>query len=269
MNDKKLPLTAYEKAAKSSVDPRCIPQRLEGDVPVGDMIVYPVYSAEENETWSILYNRQMELLEGRVCDEYIQGVSTMGFDQRKIPALAELSSTLEKSTGWKIARVPGLIHEHDFFDLLRQRIFPSTDYIRRRDELDYTPAPDMFHDIFGHLPLLTNISFANFYQKFGIAALNAKADQHIRLERFHWFTAEFGLVRNPQGLRIYGAGIVSSLNEVVHSLSEDVKVRAFQTEDVVMQEYEVWHLQPILFAIESFAQLESDFDRWTQKQGLT
>ena len=161
-----------------------------------------------------------------------------------------------------------MIHEENFFDLLRQRIFPSTDYIRGKDELDYTPAPDCFHDMFGHMPLLTDENFANFYQKFGKAALNAKGMDRKYLETFHWFTVEFGLIKQTEGMRIYGAGIISSLQEVKHALSDEVEVREFIPEKMILQEYDVWHLQPILFAIESFQHLEEGFDRWAKSRKL-
>ena len=161
-----------------------------------------------------------------------------------------------------------MIHEQNFFELLRKKVFPSTDYIRGKEELDYTPAPDLFHDIFGHMPLLTNSNFASFYQKFGEAALNAKGNDRTKLETFHWFTVEFGLIKNKEGMRIYGAGILSSLQEVQHALSDKVKVIDFDPEKIVVQEYDVWHLQPILFAIDSFEQLEKGFDDWCKKNGL-
>lgn len=268
MAEKNQPLTAYEKAAEAGIDPRCIPQKLSGTVPIHEKNFYPNYSVEDQETWNLLFDRQVKLHQGKACDEYIAGTNAMNFSSSKIPYLKELSEVLYEHTGWKVARVPGLIHEENFFDLLRQRIFPSTDYIRRREELDYTPAPDLFHDIFGHMPLLTNSNFANFYQKFGNAALNARGDQHIKLERFHWFTAEFGLIKNAAGMRIYGAGILSSLNEVQHALSADVKVIDFDPELIVNQEYEVWHLQPLLYAIDSFEQLEDGFNYWVKKEGL-
>lgn len=268
MAEKNQPLTAYEKAAENGIDPRCIPQKLPGLVPIHEQIIYPKYSDEEQETWNLLFERQIKLHHGKACDEYIAGMKAMKFSSRKIPYLKELSEILYQCAEWKVARVPGLIHEENFFDLLRQRVFPSTDYIRNRNELDYTPAPDLFHDIFGHMPLLTNRNFANFYQKFGEAAINARGEQHIKLERFHWFTVEFGLIKNASGLRIYGAGILSSLNEVQHALSEDVKVIDFDPELIVKQEYEVWHLQPLLFAIDSFEQLEDGFNYWVRKEGL-
>ena len=204
-------ISAYEKAAQDGIDPRCIPQILEAPVPEHDEITYPDYTDEEQANWRFLYNRQMEFLPGRACDEYIEGASKLNLSEKKIPYLKDLSHIFYKSTGWKVARVPGLIHEQNFFEMLRRKVFPSTDYIRGKEELDYTPAPDLFHDIFGHMPLLTNTNFASFYQMFGEAAYKAEGMNRKYLETFHWFTVEFGLIRKPEGMRIYGAGIVSSL----------------------------------------------------------
>ena len=261
-------LSAYEKAAKEGIDPRCIPQKLDGPVPEHDEIIYPNYSESDYYTWKTLYDRQIASLPNRVCEEYINGVSKLNFSPDKIPSLKDLSRIFYRTTGWKVARVPGLIHEQDFFGMLRRKIFPSTDYIRGKNELDYTPAPDCFHDMFGHMPLLTNQNFASFYQMVGEAALKAKGETRKELETLHWFTVEFGLIKKPEGMRIYGAGIISSKEEVKHALSDNVKVIPFDPERVVKQEYDVWHLQPILFAIESFEQLENGFRSWTKEQGL-
>jgi phenylalanine-4-hydroxylase len=261
-------LSAYEKAAEEGIDPRCIPQKLTGSVPEHNEIPYPDYPKSDHEIWEFLYNRQMKYLPGNVCNEYMEGVEKLNFNSNKIPALKDLSQIFHKTTGWKIARVPGLIHEQNFFELLRRKIFPSTDYIRGKEELDYTPAPDLFHDIFGHMPLLTDVNFASFYQMFGEAALNAEGKQRKWLETFHWFTVEFGLIKQKQGMRIYGAGIVSSLGEVQHALSDAVEVKDFDPLTIIDQEYDVWHLQPILFAIESFEQLEEGFRNWTKKEGI-
>ena len=266
-NEEKI-LSAYEKAAEDGIDPRCIPQRLDKPVPEHDEIVYPNYTKEEQENWRYLYNRQMQYLPGRACDEYLQGATQLNLSSEEIPNLQVLSQIFNRITGWKVARVPGLIHEQNFFEMLRRKVFPSTDYIRRKEELDYTPAPDLFHDIFGHMPLLTNKSFASFYQMFGEAALNADGVNRKYLETLHWFTVEFGLIRNSEGIRIYGAGILSSLNEVQNALSNNVEVREFIPEIIVEQDYDVWHLQPILFAIDSFEQLEQGFKDWTKKVDL-
>lgn len=261
-------ISAYEKAAQEGIDPRCIPQKLDKPVPEHDEIVYPDYTEEEQLNWKFLYNRQMKFLPGRACDEYLEGARNLNLSEDKIPYLKNLSHIFNTLTGWKVARVPGLIHEQDFFELLRRKVFPSTDYIRSKEELDYTPAPDLFHDIFGHMPLLTNKNFASFYQMFGEAALKAEGMNRKYLETFHWFTVEFGLIRNPEGMRIYGAGIVSSLGEVQSALSDKVEVKDFDPEKIVLQEYDVWHLQPVLFAIDSFQQLENGFKEWAKKAGI-
>ncbi len=261
-------LSAYEKAAKEGIDPRCIPQKLTGNVPIHDEIIYPSYTDDEHEVWKFLYNRQMGFLPNRAANEYLEGVEKLKLSSDRIPYLKDISNVFYETTGWRVARVPGLIDVEDFFRLISERIFPSTDYIRKREELDYTPAPDLFHDIFGHMPMLTNTSFANFYQKFGIASLRANPADRKQLETLHWFTVEFGLIKNEIGTRIYGAGVLSSLGEVQHALSDEVEVREFDVEKIIVQEYDVWHLQPILFAIESFEQLEQGFDDWCKKKGL-
>lgn len=260
--------SAYEKAAAEDIDPRCIPQSLEEPPPVGREITYPGYPESDHETWRLLVNRQLEMLPGRAGEAFMTGVELLGLRSEKIPALRDLSRTLERETGWQIARIPGLLHEKDFFQLLSDRVFPSTDYIRGRDELDYTPAPDLFHDIFGHMPMLTQPDYADFYQLFGQAALKAEGADRPRLERFHWFTVEFGLIRQDDGIRIFGAGILSSKNEVTHALSDEVVVHEFDPDKIVEQDYDVWHLQDELFVLDSFEQLTDGFRAWTTKKGL-
>jgi phenylalanine-4-hydroxylase len=192
----------------------------------------------------------------------------MGFPEDRIPALCDVSSVLVATTGWDVARVPGMLHEEDFFGLLAKRVFPSTDYIRPRHEMAYTPAPDLFHDIFGHTPLITNPMFADFYQRLGATALRARGANRRRLERFYWFTVEFGMIRTAGGLRIYGNGILSSRAEVDHCLTGNVAVLPFDADRIAEQEYDVRHLQPLLFAIDSFDQLVTEFDFWARRTGL-
>ncbi|MCB2203230.1 phenylalanine 4-monooxygenase [bacterium] len=261
--------SAYDRyAEQEDVDPRCIPQPLDGRPPEHDELVYPDYPAHDHETWKTLYERQARELPGRACDEYLQGVKELGLTPDRIPSLKDISLRLYDSVGWKIARIPGLLTTNDFLGLMAKARFPSTDYIRQPDELEYTPAPDCFHDIFGHMPTLTNPFFSDFFQYFAQTFLNVKDDEEIRkLERFYWFTVEFGLINTPEGRRIYGAGILSSPKEVVHALSDDVKVIEFEPERLGAQDYEVWHLQPILFAIESFEQLDSEFRAWARAKG--
>ena len=261
-------LSAYEKAAQDGTDPRCIPQHLTETPPVGELIPYPGYSDIDQESWQILFNRQMEMLPGRAGVAFMEGVHTLQLKNNHIPALRQLSNTLLKTTNWQIARIPGLLHERDFFEMLSERVFPSTDYIRGRHEIDYTPAPDLFHDIFGHMPMLTQPAFADFYQMFGKAALHASGAHRPMLERLHWFTVEFGLIKQDDGERIFGAGILSSKDEVVHALSDKVTKLPFDIETVIHQDYDVWHLQDVLFVLDSFEQLEDTFKGWTKKNGL-
>lgn len=265
MKKKDEQLSAYEKAAQQGIDPRCIPIKLEGPAPEGDQIPYPDYTEEEHETWKILYKRQMEILQDRASVAFLDGLGLMQFPEDRIPALRDVSSVLKRTTNWAIARVPGLLHEQDFFDFLSRRVFASTDYIRARNELDYTPAPDLFHDIFGHTPMITIPAFADFYQEFGKVAKRAKGRDRRRLERIYWFTVEFGLIRERGRLKIYGNGILSSYKETLHCLTDKVEKKPFDLDVMSETEYDVWHLQPLLFVIDSYEQLQEEFFNWTKK----
>ena len=259
--------SAYERVGQQELDPRCTPVKLNGEVPQGPGIPCPDYNEEDRETWRRLYARQVELLQGRACDDYLVGLAAMHFDPSRIPALHDVDHVLHGTTGWRVARIPGLLHERDFFAFLARRVFPSTDYIRPRNEMDYTPAPDLFHDIFGHTPLITHPLFADFYQRMGEAALHARGADRRKLERFYWFTVEFGLIDTPEGLRVYGNGILSSHSEALHSLTDAVRKKPFDAETIAVQEYDVWHLQPLLFVIDSFEQLAEGFELWAGDHG--
>ena len=250
-------------------DPRCIPHKLTGPLPVGAECKYPAYTADEQEVWRTLYARMETLLPGRAADEFLTGLATLKLEKDRIPALADVSSKLQKITNWQIARTPGLLDAHDFFSYLARRIFPFTDYIRARHELDYTPAPDCFHDIYGHTPMIVHPRFADFYQKIGQAALNCK-DPAVEegLTRIYWFTVEFGLIKNAGGPRIYGNGIISSSGETQHSLTDKVKKVAYRPETLAAQPYDIWHFQETLFVIDSFDQLEAEFIRWAREHRL-
>ena len=255
--------------SEHELDPRCVPVKPDGPLPVGDEIAYTDYSDEEQDVWRTLYARQETLLPGRAANEFLTGLKALDLDRERIPALADVSRRLEKATGWRIARTPGLLDAPTFFGYLARRIFPCTDYVRSRAELDYTPAPDCFHDIYGHTPMIMHPRFADFYQKIGKAALACKDPATEEgLTRIYWFTVEFGLVRNPGGLRIYGNGIISSYGETEHSLTDKVEKRPFVPEKTAAQAYDIWHFQEVLWVIESFEQLESEFDRWARSKGL-
>ena len=250
-------------------DPRCIPIKLSGPIPIGDECAYPAYTADEQAVWRTLFARQQALLPGRAADEFLNGLRLLDLEHDRIPALSDVSRKLNRITGWRIARTPGLLDAGDFFGHLARRVFPCTDYIRGRQELDYTPAPDCFHDIFGHTPMIVHPRFADFYQKLGQAAVACR-DPGImeELTRIYWFTVEFGLIRNPGGLRIYGNGIISSYGETQHSLTAKVTKLPFTPERLAVQAYDIWHFQDPLFVIGSFDELEAEFDRWVGKHGL-
>jgi phenylalanine-4-hydroxylase len=253
-------------SAADGSDPRCVPIKLTGSIPVGDEIHYPDYTPEEHAVWRELFERQVNLLPGRAADEYMSGLEALQLDRVRIPALAEVSHRLEAATGWRVARTPGLLDAHDFFSHLARRIFPCTDYVRSRAELDYTPAPDCFHDIFGHTPMIMHPRFADFYQRIGEAALACKSPViEEGLTRIYWYTVEFGLVKNRGGLRIYGNGIISSFGETQHSLTDKVKKRPFDPDVVAATPYDIWHFQEVLFIIDSFDHLGDAFDAWVRR----
>lgn len=245
---------------------------------MGTAIRPPIYAAEQHTTWATLFAQQTAILPGRVCDEYLEGRRCMDFPANRVPHLAYASERLERRTGWRVVRVGGYVPEEIFFKILANRAFPCTDFIRHPDELAYTPAPDMFHDLMGHLPMITNPRFAAFFQEYGLAGLRARTPEQIAmLGRIYWFTVEFGLInptahlgsgRDPKQTRIYGAGISSSVGEIIHSLSDAVVKEPFNIDTVAATPFDIHEMQPRLFEISSFDELEKEFKRWASQQGL-
>lgn len=244
---------------------------------IGKDIQPPEYQQSQHDTWHSLYSQQEKLLAGNVCDEYLAGRKALHYTAETIPKLADLSNQLERYTGWRIIRVEGYVPEPIFFKMLSHKLFPSTDFIRHPHELEYTPAPDMFHDLMGHLPMITNPRFASFFQKIGQATVNAKDEEDIAmLGRIYWFTVEFGVInptvfaskRDPKACRIYGAGIVSSVGEIPFSLSDKVPKVPFDIDVVAKTKFDIHHMQEQVFEIESFDQLEADFDAWAKRNKL-
>ena len=160
------------------------------------------WSDEENAIWGELYQRQMALLPGRACKEYFDGLDMLGLSPQAIPQLPDIDRVLKASTGWQTAAVPALISFGEFFELLASKRFPVATFIRSREEFHYLQEPDIFHEVMGHCPLLTNPSFAAFTETYGKLGLNASKEERVFLARLYWFTVEFGLVKENGELRI-------------------------------------------------------------------
>jgi phenylalanine-4-hydroxylase len=218
---------------------------------------WPSYGEEEHATWRILFERQQRLLNGRACREYLDGLRGLGVAAGGIPDFRRLSDALDQATGWRIAAVPGLVPDEVFFALLAERRFPATCFIRRRDQLDYLQEPDVFHDIYGHVPLLMNPVFADYMQAYGRGGLRALRLGHLRqLARLYWYTVEFGLIGTPDGLRIYGSGILSSAGESVYSLEDARPHRLrFDLRRIMRTRYRIDRYQDTYFVIDGFDQL--------------
>ncbi len=217
------------------------------------------YSATDHDVWRQLYQRQRELLVGRACDEFLQAQDAMGMSPDAIPRFDELNEVLGRTTGWQLIGVEGLLPELDFFDHLAHRRFPVTWWIRRPDQIDYIEEPDLFHDLFGHVPLLMNPVFADYMEAYGRGGVKAHGidpDALVHLTRLYWYTVEFGLINTADGLRIYGAGIVSSKGESLHSLESAAPNRiGFELERIMRTRYRIDTFQKTYFVIDSFEQL--------------
>ena len=214
------------------------------------------YTEADHATYRRLYERQLQQLPGLACDEFISAVQQLGAPGR-IPRFDDISERLIKATGWQIVGVPGLIPEEAFFALLAERRFPVTDWIRTPVEFDYVVEPDIFHDLFGHVPLLFNPVFADYMQAYGAGGLKAsRLDACELLARLYWYTVEFGLIHTPRGLRAYGAGILSSAGELRHSVSSPEPQRVgFDLQRLMRSRYRIDTFQAGYFVIDSFQQL--------------
>ena len=221
---------------------------------------YIEYPDEEHETWRILYERQIDAIKGRACAEFLEGITILGLSSKKIPQLNNITVKLKQTTGWSVTRVPALISFDQFFALLANRQFPVATFIRSRKELDYLQEPDIFHEIFGHCPLLTNPSFASLTEAYGKLGLSANKEERTYLARLYWMTVEFGLIQSSTGLRIYGGGILSSYKETIYSLeNNDPEKLPFDVMTALRSPYRIDHLQSVYFIIQGFSELHAIF----------
>lgn len=229
------------------------PQRADWTIDQG----WQNYTPEDHAVWRTLFERQTRLLPGRACDEFIQGMNNLPIGPEQIPDFQQLSEVLMKRTGWQVVAVPGLVPDAVFFGHLANRRFPAGQFIRKPHELDYLEEPDVFHDVFGHVPMLMNPYIADFIQAYGEGGLRAETLGMLKhLARVYWYTVEFGLVRQADGLRIYGAGIASSRTESVFALEDPSPNRlGFELERVMRTDYRIDDFQESYFVIDGLEKL--------------
>lgn len=224
------------------------------------------FSADEHRVWDRLFARQAAMLPGRAADAFLRGIDVLRLEKPGIPDFAELNERLMAATGWQVVAVPGLVPDAVFFEHLANRRFPSGNFIRRADQLDYIQEPDVFHDVFGHVPMLADPVFGDYMQAYGAGGMRSLSFDALKeLARLYWYTVEFGLIEQADGLRIYGAGIVSSYGESHFALDSDSPHRiAFDIERVMRTEYRIDDYQQNYFVIDSLDGLlrqtvETDF----------
>jgi phenylalanine-4-hydroxylase len=224
------------------------------------------YTPEEHATWDTLFARQSKLLPGRASDAWLRGLDVLKLSKPGIPDFEELSERLMKLTGWQVVAVPGLVPDEIFFDHMANRRFVAGNFIRRADQLDYLQEPDVFHDVFGHVPMLADPVFADYLAAYGRGGQRAMQHDALKyLGRLYWYTVEFGLIAEPDGLRIYGSGIVSSYAESRFALDDPSPHRLrFDLARVMRTDYRIDDFQQNYFVIPSFDELlrvtvETDF----------
>ena len=249
----------------SAAEPRRVEhqQTDKGTVPVYTTAVveqpWDSYTPADHATWASLFKDQRAVLEQRACNEFLDNQQRFGMTPDAIPRFDDLNEVLARSTGWTLIGVEGLLPELTFFDHLANRRFPVTWWLRRPDQIDYIEEPDLFHDLFGHVPLLLNPMFADYMQAYGRGGVKAHglgAEALVNLTRLYWYTVEFGLIRQRDGLRIYGSGIVSSKGESIHCLESAAPNRiAFDLERIMKTRYRIDSFQKTYFVIDSFAEL--------------
>ena len=246
-------LQPASQAGEHDADTAARPERSDWTIDQG----WKNYTAQDHAVWKTLFERQTQLLLGRACDQFVDGMQHLPITAAQIPDFEALSDALMQRTGWQVVAVPGLVPDAVFFEHLANRRFPAGNFIRDPKNLDYLEEPDVFHDVFGHVPMLMNPVIADYIQAYGAGGLRAQSLGVLdKLARVYWYTVEFGLVRQPQGLRIYGAGIASSRTESVFALDDASPHRiGFALERVMRTRYRIDDFQETYFVIGAFDEL--------------
>ncbi len=218
---------------------------------------YAAYTAEQHGVWRELVERRMPQLQEHACVEYLDGFQQIDLQPDRLPNLKAVSALLGPRTGWASTPVSGFLPADAFFEMLAARMFPTTTWLRSRESMDYTPEPDIFHDVFGHVPMHAHPVFANFLENYGkiCAAVIDRPEALERLGRLFWFTVEFGLIRQAGEIKVYGSGLISSHGECTRVLGGGCEIRDFNLQEVLNQKMQTSEMQPVLFAVESFEQI--------------
>ncbi len=217
---------------------------------------YEDYSLEQHDVWAQLVCRRLPQLRAHACREFLEGYEIIGFQDDRLPRLSAITARLKPRTGWSATPVSGFLPADAFFEMLGSRKFPTTTYIRGRDSLDYIPEPDIFHDVFGHIPMHAHPVFADFLQHYGSVCARVKDSQALeRLGRLFWYTVEFGVTRQDGNIKVYGSGIISSHRECTNAIEGNCNIKDFTLDEVLSTPVKVDELQRVLFAIDSFDQL--------------
>lgn len=215
------------------------------------------YSSTDHAVWRLLYAKRMRELDGVACDAFFQGAEAIGLNECQIPDLRRLNGKLAALTGWRALPVDGFISAKLFFQCLAARKFPTTVSIRSMERLNYLPEPDIFHDVFGHVPMHADPRFARLLQRFAQLAETTQNEADMeRLARFFWFTVEFGLLMEKGSIKVYGSGLISSAADCANAMSDNCERRRFNLEEVMNQTFSTSKIQKVLFVIDSFEQLE-------------
>jgi phenylalanine-4-hydroxylase len=219
--------------------------------------IYENYNQEDFQVWKLLYDRQVQNLPAAASHDHLAGMDIINFVGEEIPRFDKTNAILEKTTGWRLAVVPGIVPDYTFFELMSNRRFPATTWLRKMKELDYLEEPDMFHDVFAHVPMLTNQSFVNFLEELSKIGLSYVGNDYAieLLSRIYWFTVEFGLIREGNETRIYGAGILSSAGETKFCLSDVPPHYDFDIKTIANTSYRKDVFQDRYFVIQSYEQL--------------
>lgn len=218
---------------------------------------YETYTAEDLWVWRTLFERQLSELEKHATTSYLEGLKKLNFSPGEIPEFTKINQYLKEINGWQVTAVEGIIADDLFFSMLAKKKFPATTWLRKPSELDYLEEPDMFHDVFGHVPILSDIAFTEFLEALGLIGVRFGDDPLMihMLSRIYWYTVEFGLIRDLNGLKIYGAGILSSIAETKKSIAKETSRSKFVIGDVMNAEYHKDMMQDNYFVLESFDQL--------------